>query len=103
MQRGRDRQRRHWPGQSIAIRLLQQETGLQHCPGQLLHEQWHAVGLGDDLVENCTWELLAARYHLDQSRTLASAQSAERMKRSVQLALPGRSERWPECYEHQNP
>jgi len=32
--------------------LLAQQTGLKHGLGQFLHEQRHAVGLGDDFIQH---------------------------------------------------
>src|SRR5262249_25542609 len=48
-QRGGDRQRRQGDRQRIVIVLLPEQARLQHHPGQFLHKQRHAIGLGDNL------------------------------------------------------
>ena len=52
LERGRDRHGRQRSRERVVVALIPEQIGLQHGPGQLLDEQGHAVGLGDDLVEH---------------------------------------------------
>ena len=43
-------------GQHILAVAPRYQAALDHCLGQLLYEQWYAVGLGDYLVEHFVWQ-----------------------------------------------
>ncbi len=53
-------------------------AALEHRSGQLLDEQRHAVGLGDDMLLDARGELRVAREELDQLLGILAAQGAER-------------------------
>jgi hypothetical protein len=55
------------PIEHVAIRLLVQQTALQHALGQFLDEQRHAVGAIDDLGDDLIGQSLAAGDLLDQN------------------------------------
>ena len=68
-----------------------QGAGLEHRPGQLLHEQRHPVRLGRDLRRNLGRQR-PTRDALDHGRRLAAAQLAEREQGGVGMVRPGRRE-----------
>ena len=53
-------------------------TALEHRPGQLLDEQRHAVGLGDDVLLDAGGERRVAGQQLDQLLGVLAAERAER-------------------------
>ena len=102
VQRGRDRQRRQRAGQHVAVARIDQQVRLQDRLGQLLDEQRHAVGPGDDLLDHLERQRLAAGDALDHGGRLTMAQPAERERADVRIAAPGRREVGPKDHHQQD-
>ncbi len=81
--------------------LLAQQAAFDNGLGQLLEEQWHAVGAGEDLLEDLGRQRLAAGRPLDQGRAVAAAKAGERQHRDVGVGGPGRGELRPRGDEEQ--
>ena len=81
--------------------LLAQQAAFDNGLGQLLEEQRHAVGAGEDLLEDLGRQRLAAGRPLDQGRALAAAEAGERLHRDVGVGGPGRGELRPRGDEEQ--
>ena len=60
VKRRRDRERRQWAGQLVAVAGVREQARFQHRLGQLLDEQRHAVGARHDLVQHLAGQRLAA-------------------------------------------
>ena len=69
--------------------------------GQLLEEQRHAIGAGEDLLEDLGRQRLAAGRPLDQGRALTAAEAGGRQCGDMRLAGPGRGELRPRGDEEQ--
>ena len=81
--------------------LLAQQAAFDNGLGQLLEEQWHAVGAGEDLPEDLGRQRLAAGGALDQRHAVAAAEAGERQHRDVGVGGPGRGELRPRGDEEQ--
>ena len=78
--------------ENIGAVLLAQQAGLEHGLGQFLHEQRHAVGLGDDLIQHFRRQRLAGGDAIDHRQRLSPPEAAERKRRHVRAPNPGRGE-----------
>ena len=101
VQGGRDRQRRQRAVERVMPVLLAQQAAFDNGLGQLLEEQWHAVGAGEDLPEDLGRQRLAAGGALDQRHAVAAAEAGERQHRDVGVGGPGRGELRPRGDEEQ--
>ena len=101
VQGGRDRQRRQRAVERVTPVLLAQQAAFDNGLGQLLEEQRHAVGAGEDLLEDLGRQRLAAGRPLDQGRALAAAEAGERQCGDMRLGGPGRGELRPRGDEEQ--
>ncbi len=81
--------------------FLAQEAAFDDGLGQLLDEQWHAVGAGEDLLEDLGRQRLAAGRPLDQGHAVAAAEAAKRQCGDMRLPGPGRGELRPRGDEEQ--
>ena len=57
------------PVSSIPIAAVPEQPGLQHGLRQLLDEQWHAIGLGHDLLEHLRRQGLSAGHLPGEQRS----------------------------------
>ena len=78
MQCRRNRHRGQRTIEHVVVVALLQQPGFEHGLGQLLDEQRHAIGTGEDLLHHLLGERFAGRDALDQRRPVASAQARER-------------------------
>ena len=83
--------------------LLAQEAAFDNGLGQLLEKQRHAVGAGEDLLEDLGRQRLAAGRPRDQRRALAAAEAGERQCGDMRLGGPGPGELRPRGDEEQQP
>jgi hypothetical protein len=90
----RDRERRQRARQRVAVALVAQEAGLEHRPRQLLDEQWHAVGPGQDLRQHLGRQRLAG-HPADHRAALLATQPAKREQGRVPVPGPRRREPGP--------
>jgi hypothetical protein len=67
-------------------------SAFEHRLRQLLEEQRHAVGMGDDPIHEGLWQRSATGDPLDQRRALRAAQPVERVHGDMRKAHPGRLE-----------
>jgi hypothetical protein len=84
----RDRQRGQWSVEDIAAALHRKQARLQDGFGELLHEERHPVGLGDDLRDDLPWQLLSARHAHSHRLRLRGIQSRQREARHHRLGYP---------------
>ena len=87
----------------IAVRLRRVARRLQHGLGQLLDEQRHAVGPGDDLLQDGVGQRPPARHRLGEGSALPAGQAVQRDQRRVRPAPPGRRELGAEGQQQQHP
>ena len=90
VERRGDRERRQRAGKLVAVARVREQARLEHRLGQLLDEQGHAVGLGDDLRGTSAGRALAPTTRSTMRRALAAAEPGERQRADVRLARPGR-------------
>ena len=86
--------------ENISAVLLAQQAGLQNCLGQFLDEQWHPVGLCDDLLQNPRGQRLAAGHAIDHRYRLTTPKAVELHRGDMRAADPRRGEFRAEC-DHQ--
>ena len=74
-----------------------QQSRLEHGLGQFLHEQWHPVGLDQDLGQHFLRQAALTGHASDQFRCLAAAHAVESQGANVRvsLSLPARPELGP--------
>ena len=87
----------------VAVRRRRVARRLQHGLGELLDEQRHAVGPGDDLLQDGVGQRVAARHRRGQCSALPPGQPVQRYQRRVRPAAPGRGEVGAEGQQHQHP
>ena len=98
----RDGDRGDRAGELVVVAGGAQQAQLEHGLGQLLHEERHAVGLLQDLVEHLLGQRLVAADLLHKRRALAPAEPAQRQLGDVALADPGRRELGAEGQQQQS-
>ena len=76
--------------QRVAVARVPEQAGLEHRLGQLLDEQRHAVGLGDDLISTSAGSGLPRRGR-STIAALAAAEPVEGQQGDVRMAGPGRA------------
>jgi hypothetical protein len=97
-----DCERRQRSVEAEAFAVLHQQPGFQHVLGQLLHEQRHAVGLGDDLREHFRRQLAPTRDALDECLGFGAIEPLQRDRTDVGQAFPRRLEFRPEGDQEQH-
>ena len=102
LQRRGYRQRWQRPVQLEAIAAVDQHAALQHRLGQLLDEQRHAIGLGDDLLEHLVGKRLLLGHGGHHHRALAPSEPVECQRAGMGVVAPGRLEFGPCRYQHQH-
>ena len=80
LERGRNGERRQGPRQLVAVAEVPEEAGLEHELGELLGEERHPVGLGDDLIEHLLGQRLAPGH---RGRDLVVWRRVKRLRVSV--------------------
>ena len=75
-------------GQLPPVDLVRELAALQHRLGELLQEQRHAVGLGDDLVKHRSRQCSAPREALDHGNAVARAEPVEGQHRRLRVVRP---------------
>ena len=90
-----NRQQRQRTGQTEPVSRGLESAQLEHRLGELLDIEGHAVGPGDDMVEDLGRQLPAAGHLLDQRRRLAVAEMGEGERGDVRKTRPGRHETGP--------
>jgi hypothetical protein len=90
LQRRRDRERRQRADRDEPVGALPQEARFEHDLGQLLDEQRHALGLGEDLVQDRRRQLAARRHAVDDRDGLRPAEAVQRQQGRVREAVPAR-------------
>ena len=60
--------------------------------GQLFDKQWHPVGTGYDFIDGLRRQGGAAGELIDQRSAVMPAESVERQRRYVRLAIPSRAD-----------
>jgi len=85
----RDRERRQYAIEHVAISFFAQQTALQDALGQFLDKQWYAIGAVGDLVDDLIRQRFAAGNLLDQDGPVMPVQAIERQHRHLWLAGPG--------------
>ena len=91
----RDRKRRQRARKLVVIASVGHQARFEHCPGQLLEEQGHAVGTLQDLIQDLGRQRLAAGDLKGHRSPLTPAEAVERQRRHVRLARPRRAELRP--------
>jgi Recombinase/Resolvase, N terminal domain len=90
VQRGRNRQRRQWPGNLVPVGAASKKAGIQHCLSQLLDEERHAVGPLDDLLQHLVRQSHTRAYAVDDCRHLMASQPAQAEGCHMRITVPGR-------------
>ena len=88
----RDRQRRQWPVEPIALGVLDEDARFQHRLGEFLDEQRVPVGLGDDLFHHFSGRHAAAGHPRHHAFNVVAVEATERQGADVGETNPGRLE-----------
>ena len=76
MERCRDRQRGYRPRHDVMVAYFGDDAALHDGLGQLLDEQWHAVCVINDQVDNLLGQRLAAGHARDYLGALPTSQAS---------------------------
>ena len=97
----RDRQRRQWANQCVPVAVVAQQARFENRLGQLLDEQRHAVGAGNDLVHQFCRQRFAGDA-FDHRGALLPVEAIQGHQRHVRAPKPGRRKFRPEGNEAQD-
>src|SRR6266850_7694254 len=99
MERRGDRYRCQRTVKHIVMLPFPQQPAFEHCFGQLLDEEWHAVGANKDLVGHLVGQGSSLGDPGYQRCSLASAQSRKRDRCQMSVTRPGRRKLRPRTNE----
>ena len=88
----RNRQRRQWPIEPIALSVLNKDARFQNRLGEFLDEQGVPVGLGDDLLHHFGRQHATASHLCDHAFNVVAVEATERQGADVGETNPGRLE-----------
>ena len=102
LERRRDRQRRQGTRQLVMAASVLEQPGFEDGFGEFLDEQRHAIGLGQNLLENLLRKQLAAGYPVDHGSALSASQPAQKERCHVPMPRPAGNELRPEGDDHEH-